>query len=155
MTKNESSSVEATIDVAVPVSVAYNQWTQFEDFPKFMEGVESVEQLDDRRLRWRAEIAGKKLEWLAEITEQSADQRIAWRSVSGAQNAGVVTFHHISEGNCRVALQLDYDPQGIVENIGAFFGVVSRRANADLERFKAFIEARGQETGAWRGEIAR
>jgi uncharacterized membrane protein len=155
MTKNESSSVEATIDVAVPVSVAYNQWTQFEDFPKFMEGVESVEQLDDRRLRWRAEIAGKKLEWLAEITEQSADQRIAWRSVSGAQNAGVVTFHHIAEGKCRVALQLDYDPEGIVENIGSFLGVVSRRATADLERFKAFIEARGQATGAWRGEIAR
>jgi uncharacterized membrane protein len=155
MRKRDSSNITATIDVDVPASTAYNQWTQFEDFPKFMEGVESVQQLDDRRLRWRAEIGGTTVEWDAEITEQLADQRIAWRSTSGASNAGVVTFHHISPGSCRVALQLDYDPEGIIENVGDFLGVVSGRARGDLARFKKFIEERGHETGAWRGEIAR
>lgn len=155
MKKNESSNITATIDVDVPSATAYNQWTQFEEFPRFMEGVESVQQLDDRSLRWRAEVGGKTLEWDAEIVEQVPDQRIAWRSTSGASNAGVVTFHRISPGSCRVALQLDYDPEGFVENVGDALGVVSARARGDLSRFKKFIEERGVETGAWRGEIGR
>ena len=155
MKKRDSSNITATVGVDVPASTAYKQWTQFEDFPKFMDGVESVQQLDDRRLRWRAEIGGTTVERDAEITEQPADARIAWRSTSGASNAGVVTFHHVSPGSCRVALQLDYDPEGIIENVGDFLGVVSGRARGDLARFKKFIEERGHETGAWRGEIAR
>jgi uncharacterized membrane protein len=141
------------IEVMVPLSAAYNQWTQFEDFPRFMEGVKHVQQLDDKRLHWHAEIGGKDEQWEAEITEQKPDERIAWRSTSGAKNAGVVTFHYIDEGKTRVTLQLDYEPQGAVENIGSALGVVERRVQGDLERFKEFIESRGQATGAWRGTI--
>jgi uncharacterized membrane protein len=141
------------VDVAVPVSVAYNQWTQFEDFPHFMEGVKEVTQLDDKRLHWRAEIGGKDEEWDAEITEQVPDQRIAWRSTSGAKNAGVVTFHRLADNKSRVTLQMDYEPEGVTENVGAALGVVNRRVEGDLERFKEFIESRGRETGAWRGTI--
>ena len=137
------------------MSTAYNQWTQFETFPQFMEGVKEVEQLDDRRLRWHAEIAGKDETWEAEITEQEPDQRIAWRSTTGAPNAGVVTFHQISDGESRVMLQLDYEPEGIVEHVGDMLGVVDRRVEGDLERFKQFIESQGSETGAWRGEVSR
>jgi uncharacterized membrane protein len=147
------SQVVKSIDVDVPVRTAYNQWTQFETFPHFMEGVQEVRQLDDKRLHWRANIGGKEEEWDAEITEQDPDQRVAWTSTSGAPNAGVVTFHRLGENQTRVTLQLDYDPEGIVENIGDALGFVSRRVEGDLERFKAFIETRGQETGAWRGEI--
>jgi uncharacterized membrane protein len=146
-------NVEKHIDVNVPVKVAYNQWTQFEDFPKFMEGVESIKQLDDKRLHWVATIAGKKEEWDAEITEQTPDQRIAWTNTTGAKNAGVVTFHHLSDETTRVMLQLDYDPEGVVENVGSALGFVGRRVEGDLGRFKEFIESRGKETGAWRGEI--
>jgi uncharacterized membrane protein len=153
MHKEESSSILESIDVDVPVRTAYNQWTQFEEFPTFMEGVESVQQLDDKRLHWKAEVGGQDLEWDAEITEQTPDERIAWRSRNGAQNAGVVTFHRISDDSCRVTLQLDYKPEGFVEKIGDFFGVVGSRARGDLERFKEFIERRGVESGAWRGEI--
>jgi uncharacterized membrane protein len=147
------STVLKSIDVHVPVRTAYDQWTQFEEFPEFMEGVESVEQLDDRNLRWHAEIGGKDLEWTARITEQIPDKRIAWTSTSGARNAGVVTFHRISDDTSRVTLQLDYEPEGIVENLGDMMGVLGSRAEGDLERFKEFIEARGHETGAWRGKI--
>ena len=147
------ASSEKSIDVNVPVTTAYNQWTQFETFPQFMEGVQSVEQLDDRRLRWQAEIAGKEETWEAEITEQSPDERIAWRSTTGAPNAGVVTFQHISDEQSRVMLQLDYEPQGVVEHAGDMLGLVDRRIEGDLERFKEFIEARGSETGAWRGDV--
>ena len=147
------ANVERSIDVNVPVRTAYNQWTQFEEFPRFMEGVESVTQLDDRRLHWVAAIAGKCEEWDAEITEQTPDQRIAWTNTTGAKNAGVVTFHHLSDTTTRVMLQLDYEPEGLVENAGSALGFVERRVRGDLERFKQFIEARGQETGAWRGEI--
>jgi uncharacterized membrane protein len=147
------SSIEKTIDVGVPVRTAYNQWTQFEEFPEFMEDVEEVTQLDDRRLHWCAKVGGKKLEWDAEITEQIPDKRIAWRSTSGAKNAGVVTFHRLSDQKSRVALQLDYDPEGVAENIGDFLGVMNRRAEGDLERFKEFIESRGVETGGYRGTI--
>ncbi|MBI1890382.1 MAG: SRPBCC family protein [Burkholderiales bacterium] len=147
------ATVEKSIDVNVPVSTAYNQWTQFEDFPKFMEGIKEVRQLDETHLRWVAEIAGKTKEWDAEITEQVPDMRIAWRSIAGAPNGGVVTFHRISDDTTRIMLQIEYDPEGIAENVGDAVGVVSRRIQADLERFKEFIETRGQETGAWRGAV--
>ena len=142
-----------TIDVDVPVRTAYNQWTQFEEFPSFMEGVTTVTQLDDRRLRWQAKIGGKDKEWTAEITEQRPDERVAWKSTSGAQNAGVVTFHRLADRKTRVMLQIDYDPEGVVENVGDAVGVVSARVSRDLTRFKDYIESRQRETGAWRGEV--
>ncbi|RPH82079.1 MAG: SRPBCC family protein [Candidatus Rokuibacteriota bacterium] len=147
------ATIEKSIEVDVPVRTAYNQWTQFETFPQFMEGVREVRQLDDKTLGWRAEIGGKDEEWIAEITEQVPDQRIAWRARSGKRNAGVVTFHRIADHRTRIMLQLDYEPEGAVENIGDALGVVSRRVEGDLQRFKEFIESRGRETGAWRGEI--
>ena len=147
------ANIEQSIDVDVPVSTAYNQWTQFEEFPRFMEGVREVRQLDDKRLQWRAEVGGRDKEWYAEITEQKPDMRIAWRSTSGARNAGVVTFHRLSDSRTRVMLQIEYDPEGAVENVGDAVGVVSARIRGDLERFKEFIESRGRETGGWRGEI--
>ncbi|MDQ3811548.1 MAG: SRPBCC family protein [Chloroflexota bacterium] len=147
------ASIEKSIEVNVPVRTAYDQWTQFEEFPRFMEGVESVQQLDDKRLHWVASIAGKREEWDAEITEQTPDERIAWTNTTGARNAGVVTFHRLDDTKTRVMLQLDYEPEGIVETVGDKLGFVTRRVEGDLERFKKFIEERGQETGAWRGEI--
>jgi uncharacterized membrane protein len=145
--------VEKSIDVNVPVRTAYNQWTQFEEFPRFMEGVHEVRQLDDTHLRWRATIAGKDKEWDAVITEQIPDERVAWRNTSGAENAGVVTFHRLSPNTTRIMLQIEYDPEGPVENLGDAMGFVQRRMEGDLERFKDFIEGRGVETGAWRGEV--
>jgi uncharacterized membrane protein len=147
------SIVEESIEVQVPVRTAYNQWTQFEDFPRFMEGVEQVQQLSDDTLRWVAEIGGKRREWTAEITEQQPDQRVAWTSREGARNAGVVTFHRLNDGESRVMLQLEYEPEGAVETAGDAAGLVKSRVKGDLERFKQFIESRGAETGAWRGEI--
>jgi uncharacterized membrane protein len=147
--------IEQSIEVDVPAKTAYNQWTQFEEFPKFMEGVKSVQQLNDKRLHWRAEIAGKEKEWDAEITEQIPDQRIAWRSRSGASNGGVVTFHVLSPTRSKVMLQLEYDPETFIEKAGDAVGIVSQRVSGDLERFKDFIESRGRETGAWRGEIRK
>jgi uncharacterized membrane protein len=144
---------EKSIDVHVPVSTVYNQWTQFEAFPEFMEGVKEVEQLDDRRLRWRAEIGGNEESWEAEITEQRPDERIAWTSRDGARNAGVVTFHRLSDEDTRVMLQIDYEPEGMTESVGDMLGMVERRVEGDLERFKEFIESRGSATGGWRGEI--
>ena len=149
------ASLQKPIDVDVPVRTAYNQWTQFEEFPQFMEGVEEVRQLDDRRLHWRAKVAGKTEEWDAVITEQIPDERVAWRNTTGAENAGVVTFHHLSANSTRVMLQLEYDPHGLVENVGSALGVVERRVEGDLKRFKEFIESKGAATGAWRGEIRR
>ena len=147
------ASTEKHIEVNVPVRTAYDQWTQFEEFPRFMEGVKEVRQLDDQRLHWRAEIAGKEEEWDAKITEQTPDQRIAWTNTTGAKNAGVVTFHYLEPSKTRVMLQLDYEPEGLVENVGSALGFLDRRVQGDLERFKEFIESRGMETGAWRGEI--
>ncbi|HZB94417.1 MAG TPA: SRPBCC family protein [Herpetosiphonaceae bacterium] len=147
------ASVQKSIDVHVPVRTAYNQWTQFEEFPHFMQGVEEVRQLDDKRLHWTATIGGKTEEWDAAITEQVPDMRVAWTNTTGARNAGVVTFHRLDDTTTRVMLQLDYDPEGVVENVGDALGFVSRRVEGDLERFKEFVEARGQETGAWRGTI--
>ena len=147
------SEKEKSVEVDVPVSVAYNQWTQFEDFPQFMDGVESVTQLDARRLHWVAEIAGARREWDAEIVDQEPDRRIAWRSVGGTGNAGVVTFQSMGANRTRITLDLDVEPQDWVEKIGDKLGFVSKQAEGDLKRFKDFIESRGRETGAWRGEI--
>ena len=147
------ASVNDSVDVDVPVRVAYNQWTQFEEFPKFMDGVEEVKQMGDNKLHWKAKIAGKEEEWDAVISEQHPDERVAWTNTTGAKNAGVVTFHKLAEDKSRVTLQLDYEPEGIVENVGSALGLVGRRVKGDLESFKKFIESRGKETGAWRGEI--
>ncbi len=145
--------VEKCIEVDAPLSMVYNQWTQFEEFPKFMQGVEWVKQIDDKRLRWRAEIAGKVVEWDAEIFEQMPDRRVAWRSTSGPLNSGMVNFEALGPNRTKVALKINYRPEGAVEKIGSALGVVSQRVEWDLERFKEFIEDRGAETGAWRGQI--
>jgi uncharacterized membrane protein len=149
----DRKTIEKSIDVNVPLRTAYNQWTQFEQFPAFMEGVESVRQIDPKRLHWRAKVGGKTVEWDAEITEQEPDTRIAWRSTSGAMNTGAVFFRASSSGSTRVNLRLEYQPEGFTESLGDALGVLSRRVEGDLKRFKEFIEKRGQETGAWRGEI--
>jgi uncharacterized membrane protein len=148
-----SSNVTQSIDVHVPVRTAYNQWTQFEEFPRFMEAVREVRQKDDTHLRWVAEINGRVKEWDAEITQQEPDQRVAWQSTSGAQNAGVVTFHRIDEDTTRVTVQMDVEPDGAVESAGLAVGALERQVKGDLDRFKEFIEGRGSETGAWRGEV--
>ncbi len=144
-----------TVDVDVDLQTAYNQWTQFEEFPRFMEGVEEVKQLDDRRLQWTVDIAGIEREFEAEITEQNPDERIAWKSTSGVDHAGVVTFHRLNDWQTRVSLQMAFDPEGFIEHAGDKLGVVSSRVRGDLDRFKTFIEERQVETGAWRGEIDR
>ena len=147
------SLMQKSIELSVPARTAYNQWTQFEEFPKFMEGVKEVKQLDDKRLQWKANIAGKEEEWNAEITEQIPDERIAWTSRGGAMNAGVVTFHRLSDNKSKLMLQVEYVPQGVVEKAGDAMGLITQRVEGDLKRFKSFIESRGQETGAWRGSI--
>ncbi|HEY8543888.1 MAG TPA: SRPBCC family protein [Acidimicrobiales bacterium] len=148
------STIQESVDVRVPVRAAYDQWTQFEEFPRFMEGVTSVTQVDDTHLHWVADIDGVHREWDAEIAEQQPDQRVAWRSTDGTDNAGVVTFHRLDDTTTRVMLQMDFDPQGIAETVGDKLGFVQRRAKGDLERFKEFIETEGP-TGAWRGEVDR
>jgi uncharacterized membrane protein len=147
------ASVEKSTVVDLPVNAVYNQWTQFEDFPRFMEGVHEVRQLDDKRLHWRAEVAGKDLEWDAEIVEQTPDRVIAWRSTSGRHHAGRVVFTPEDGTRTRIVLRMEYDPEGVTENLGDWLGLVSGRIEGDLERFKEFVESRGVETGAWRGEI--
>ena len=147
------ATIEQSIEVNAPLRAVYNQWTQFEDFPRFMEGVKEVRQVDDKRLHWRAVIGGKEKEWDAEIVEQRPDERIAWTSRGGVRNAGVVTFHRLDDQRTKVMLQVDYEPEGVVESVGDALGVVSARVKGDLERFKEFIERRGRETGAWRGAI--
>ena len=146
-------TVEKSIVVDVPVSTAYNQWTQFEEFPEFMEGVEEVRQEDDTRLFWRANIGGKDVEWEAEIIEQEPDERISWRSTTGVYNAGAVRFEPAGDGGTEVFLRLEYEPEGFFESVGSALGFVGSRVEGDLERFKEFIEERGGETGAWRGEV--
>jgi len=147
------ATIEQSIEVNAPLRAVYNQWTQFEEFPRFMDGVKEVRQLDDKHLRWRAAIGGKEKEWDAEIVEQRPDERIAWTSRGGAWNAGAVTFHRIDDRRTRVMLQLDYDPEGPIENAADALGLVKARVKGDLERFKEFLERRGRETGGWRGEI--
>ena len=145
--------IEESIEVDVPIATAYNQWTQFEEFPQFMEGVESVQQLDDTHLLWTAEIGGKQEEWRAEITEQHPDHRVAWKSTEGARTPASSRFHQIAEDTTRVMVQMDWEPDGAVETVGATVGADSRRVKGDLERFKELIEQRGTESGAWRGEV--
>ena len=147
------SSIQKSIDVGVPARTAYNQWTQFEEFPRFMASVEQVRQVDDTHLHWRAVVAGRTKEWDAEITEQIPDKRIAWRSINGVQNAGVVTFHKIGENRTRVMLQMDYEPESLVEKAGDAVGGVKLTTKGNLKRFKELVEQRGAESGAWRGEV--
>jgi uncharacterized membrane protein len=147
------STYEESIEVQVPVHTAYNQWTQFEEFPRFMEGVEQVRQLTDTELQWIAEIAGQRREWKAEITEQKPDERVAWTSREGARNAGVVTFHRLGDNETRVMLQLEFEPGSAAEKAGDVTGFVKSQVKNDLQRFKEFIESRGRETGAWRGQV--
>ena len=149
------STVEKSIDVDVPVRTAYNQWTQFESFPQFMEGVDRIDQTSDTMTHWVTSIGGVTREFDAQITEQHPDERVAWTSVDGAKQAGVVTFHRLDESKTRVMLQMDFLPEGVVENVGDKLGIVGRRAEGDLKRFKDFIEGRGAETGGWRGEVDR
>ena len=147
------AEITESIDVAVPVSTAYNQWTQFEEFPRFMGGVQSVQQLDDTHLRWIAEIGGKQEEWEAEITEQHPEERVAWKAIGGKGNAGVVTFHRLNDEETRVTVQMDWQPEGVIENVGTALGLDDRQVSKDLDRFKELIESRGRESGAWRGEV--
>jgi uncharacterized membrane protein len=147
------SRFEHTVEVEVPVRRAYDQWTQFEQFPQFMEGVKSVEQLDAKNLRWTAEIGGQERTWTAEITDQTPDTRIAWRSTSGAENGGAVLFAPAGPDRTSVILRIDTEPEGLLEVVGDGLGFVERRTKEDLERFKEFVESRPGPTGAWRGEI--
>jgi uncharacterized membrane protein len=147
------ATVEQSIDVNVPLRVVYDQWTQFEEFPRFMEGVKSVTQLDDTHLHWVAEVAGEEKEWDAEIIEQHPDESVAWQSTSGARNAGAVTFHRLDDDHTRVTLQMDVEPEGIVETAGEALGFLDRRVKGDLKHFKEFVEERRAPTGAWRGNV--
>lgn len=143
-----------TVEVAAPVRVAYNQWTQFEEFPKFMEGVKNVTQLADDRLSWNVEIGGVSREFETTITEQTPDHRIAWTTdPSGPNHEGVVTFHKIDDDHARVTLQMDFDPEGFLENVGDKLGIVSARVKGDMENFKNLIEDKDAASGAWRGTI--
>jgi ribosome-associated toxin RatA of RatAB toxin-antitoxin module len=145
--------VEKAIEVRRPVRTVYNQWTQFEEFPEFMAGVKEVRQIDDTHVHWHAEIWGKDKEWDAEIIEQVPDQRISWRSTSGAYNEGTVRFEPLGPDSTRVRLEMAYEPEGVVENVGDAIGIFSGRVQNTIEDFKDFIESRKQETGAWRGEV--
>jgi ribosome-associated toxin RatA of RatAB toxin-antitoxin module len=148
-----TTKVEKSILVNVPVSTAYNQWTQFEDFPQFMGGIKSVKQLEDDRLEWVAEIAGVRRQWMARILEQVPDRKVAWAATEGATNAGAVTFEDVGGGQTSIHLTLEYEPEGLLEKVGDKLNIVENQAEADLDRFKAFIEAEGYATGAWRGSV--
>jgi uncharacterized membrane protein len=147
------TSVTKSIDVHVPVRTAYNQWTQFESFPQFMGGVDSISQQDETHTHWKTSIGGVKREFDTEITEQHPDERVAWKSTDGTTHAGVVTFHRLSDDDTRVTVQLDWQPEGLVEKAGAAVGIDDHQVKADLNRFKEFIESHGSETGAWRGNV--
>jgi uncharacterized membrane protein len=149
------STIEQSIEVEAPLDRVYNQWTQFEDFPRFMEGVEEIRQLDDTHLHWVAEFGGSRHEWDAEITEQKPDERVAWRNTDGKDNAGVVTFHRLDDDHTRVMVQMDFVPEGIKEKLGAAIGAPDRRVQGDLERFKELVESRGGTSDGWRGEVKR
>ena len=151
--QDEPETVEEQIEVDVPVSTAYNQWTQFEEFPKFMEGVERVEQLDDTLLHWVGQVAGKRAEWDAKILEQEPDRKISWKSVGGKPTEGTVLFEPAGPSKTKVRLQMRYQPEGIREKVGSVAGLDKRRIRGDLERFQELVENRGEETGAWRGEV--
>ena len=146
-------TIEQSIEIDAPLRTVYDQWTQFEEFPMFMEGVHEVRQIDDKRLHWVADVAGRRHEWNAEIHEQIPDQLISWRSISGAYNEGTIRFEALPENRTEVRVHINYEPDGTVEKIGTALGLASARVKGDLKRFKLFIETRGAETGAWRGEI--
>jgi uncharacterized membrane protein len=150
-----TQTIEQSIEVEAPIDQVYNQWTQFEEFPRFMQGIERVEQRDDRHLHWVADFGGETHEWDAEITEQKPEERVAWRNTDGKDNAGVVTFHKIDSATTRVMVQMDWAPEGIKEKLGSALGADDRRVKGDLERFKEVIESRGAESGGWRGEVPR
>ena len=145
--------IEESIEVNVPVATAYNQWTQFEEFPQFMEGVEEVRQLDDTHLHWVVSHKGQRHEFDAEISEQRPDERVAWRTTDGKSHAGVVTFHRLDDNRCMIMVQMDWEPEGMLETLGSALGSDDRRVKEDLARFKELIERRGSESGAWRGEV--
>ena len=147
-------NIEQSIDVDVPVTTAYNQWTQFESFPHFMGGVESITQVNETLTHWKTKIAGVEREFDAEITEQHPDERVAWKSIDGKTHAGVVTFHRLSENTTRVMVQIDWETESLVEKVGAAVGADDAQVKGDLKRFKEFIESRGAETGAWRGDVS-
>ncbi len=147
------AEVDESVEVDVPVSTAYNQWTQFEEFPSFMENVKSVKQLDDAHLHWVAEVGGKQHEWDAEITYQEPDRHIAWRAVDGKDNTGSVRFERLNENKTRLRVRITYEPEGAVETVADKVGVDDRGVRADLKKFKELVESRGVETGAWRGEV--
>lgn len=143
-----------TIDVDVPVGIAYNQWTQFETFPKFLDEVESITQTDDTHTHWTVKVAGATREFDAEITEQHPDERVAWNSIGGeTEHAGVVTFHKLSDVETRVTVQIDWEPEGLAEKLGSLVGVGSHAVKKDLKNFKEFIETQGGATGSWRGDV--
>lgn len=149
-----TSTVEETVEVNVPLSTAYNQFTQFEEFPNFMKSVEEVRQLDDTHLQWRARIGGKEVQWRSEITSQIPDKRIAWQSTSGPRNSGAVSFERISDSRTRVTLRMTYEPPGPMEKMADSLGMVEQEASGNLRRFAEFIEGRRTETGAWRGTVS-
>jgi uncharacterized membrane protein len=149
------STIEQSIEVEAPITAVYNQWTQFEDFPKFMSGVDSITQIDDAHLHWKVSIGGVDREFDAEITEQHADERVAWKSTDGPKHAGVVSFYRISDDTTRVTLQLDWEPEGLVEKAGALLQIDDLQVANDLKRFKTLIEEQGRESGGWRGDIDR
>ena len=150
------TTAEQSIDVHSDITTVYNQWTQFEEFPRFMDGVNEIRQIDDTHMHWKTEIGGVKREFDAEITEQLPDERVAWHATGGEKQAGVVTCHRIDDGHTRVTVQMDFEPQGIVETAGDKLGIIDRKIKGDLHRFKEFIESRGGiETGSWRGHVDR
>jgi uncharacterized membrane protein len=150
------AQINESIDVSVPVTTAYNQWTQFESFPEFLDEVDSITQTDDTHTRWTVTVGGVTREFDAEITEQHPDERVAWRSTAGeTEHAGVVAFHKLSDDSSRVTVQLDWDPQGPVEQAGAMTGMATHAVKKDLENFKEFIERQGTAVGGWRGDVPR
>jgi uncharacterized membrane protein len=149
------STITEHVDVDVPIRLAYDQWTQFESFPKFMGGVDSITQVDDTHTHWKTTVAGVTREFDTEITEQHPEERVAWKSTDGTTHAGVVTFHKLDDSTTRVTVQMDWEPEGLKEKAGAAVGVDDHQVKADLKRFKEFIEERGQAEGAWRGEVPR
>ena len=150
---NSATTIEEEIEVGVPVSTAYNQWTQFEEFPKFMEGIQEVKQLDDSLLHWAATVAGKRAEWDAKIVEQEPDRRIVWESIEGKKTRGTVTFEEAGPGRTRIRLNMSYTPEGVAEKVGSAAGLDDRRVRGDLERFREMVETEQVESAGWRGEI--
>jgi len=148
-------SVTESVDVEAPITQVYNQWTQFETFPEFMSGVESITQLDDRHLHWKIKVAGVEREFDAEVTEQHPEERVAWKSTDGTSHAGVVTFHKLDQNHTKVTVQLDWDPDTLLEKAGAMVNADDMQVSRDLDRFKKFIEQAPSETGAWSGDVPR